>query len=132
MRLGALFSIIIAVVGLCAMVGAFLFSASPYVTVAEAKRSKGDNLHLAGDIIPGSLVSLPRDGIVRFNVKDANGATVQVVYSGPPPANMSDATKVVAIGGMKGSDFYSNKLLLKCPSKYENGKGEKNGAASRA
>jgi len=32
---------------------------------------------------------------------------------------MAQATEVVAIGSMKGSEFHSEKLLIKCPSKYE-------------
>lgn len=119
MKKGAVFSILIAVFGLAAMVAAFLFSASPYVTVAEAASSKGNNLHLAGSIVDGSMTTFPREGIVRFTLKDANGQSVPVVYRGPAPANMAEAKQVVAIGGMKGNEFHSEKLLLKCPSKYE-------------
>jgi len=38
------------------------------------------------------------------------------------PQNMGEATKVVAIGGMKDGKFVSDQLLVKCPSKYESEK----------
>jgi cytochrome c-type biogenesis protein CcmE len=44
---------------------------------------------------------------------------MQVIYTGPPPQDMSLATEIVAIGSMQGAEFHSNKLLVKCPSKYE-------------
>jgi cytochrome c-type biogenesis protein CcmE len=107
------------VVGFGAMVVAFLGNASPYVTVKEARAHSGDNLHLAGDIVPGTMkVSAPRN-TVTFVVRDADGDTLPVVYRGAQPANMGAATKVVAVGGHKSGVFEARKLLLKCPSKYE-------------
>jgi hypothetical protein len=55
MKAGTLVAGLVAVGGLGAVVAAFLGNASPYVTVAEAKTMRGDNLHLAGDIVPGTL-----------------------------------------------------------------------------
>jgi cytochrome c-type biogenesis protein CcmE len=107
------------VVGFGAMVAAFLGNASPYVTVQEAKQQSGDNLHLAGDIVPGTLkVSAPSQ-TVSFMVRDEKGDTLPVVYRGAQPSNMGAATKVVAVGGHKSGIFEARKLLLKCPSKYE-------------
>jgi len=119
MRPGAIVAVLLSVVGLTAVVFAFMSNASPYVTVREARVRKGDNMHLSGDIVPGTLRSDVRAGVVSFDVKDEEGQTAKVLYQGPPPANMGTATKVVAIGGMKDGVFHSEKLLLKCPSKYE-------------
>lgn len=122
MKAGTLVAGLVAVGGLGAVVAAFLGNASPYVTVAEAKTMRGDNLHLAGDIVPGSLDSSVPDRLVRFQLKDQAGQKMTVVYRGAPPANMGSATKVVAVGGSEGSEFRARKLLLKCPSKYESEK----------
>ena len=43
--------------GLGLVMFAFMANASPYVDAAAAMRSKGDNLHVAGKIVPGTLVS---------------------------------------------------------------------------
>lgn len=109
-------------IGAAALTGmffVFMNGASPYVTVAEAKVTAGDRLHLKGAIVDGSLDARPREGKVFFTLKDEKGDLCKVVYNGPPPSNMGEAKEVVAIGRMKGEHFESDKLQLKCPSKYE-------------
>lgn len=122
MKTGPLIAILIAALGLTAVVFAFLQNASPYVSVAEAKTTKGDNLHLAGAIIKESILVRSTVPEVRFEVRDDNGDRLPVVYAGHPPANLSSATRVVAVGGYADGAFKSHKLLLKCPSKYESEK----------
>lgn len=97
----------------------FLANASPYVSVKEAKESKRASVHLAGDIMKETLDFLPSQGFVRFVIKDEHSDTIPVIYRGAPPANMGDATQAVAIGSVQKGVFEANKLLLKCPSKYE-------------
>jgi|GEM_PF-4230299 len=66
----------------------FLTQASPYVNVEQAKSMKGNNLHLAGVIVPGTITTTVMDGsTTRFILKDDYGQTVPVVYKGPAPAN---------------------------------------------
>ncbi len=119
MKPGAIFAYVLSAVGLTAVVTAFLTNASPYVTVAQAATMSADNLHLAGDIVPGTVQVSPHSKRVTFTLKDAEGRTMPVLYRGAPPANMGSATKVVAVGGVKDGVFACEKLLLKCPSKYE-------------
>ncbi|MCW5941245.1 MAG: cytochrome c maturation protein CcmE [Fimbriimonadaceae bacterium] len=116
---GLVITIIVALVAVSAIVVAFLQNASPYVTVAQAKQIQGDNLHLAGDILKETLKSDMKKGVITFDIRDEKGEVCTVVYKGMPPANMGEATKVVAIGGMKDGRFHSEKMLVKCPSKYE-------------
>lgn len=106
---------------LTGMTFVFVSSSSPYVTVAQAKTASGDRLHLKGDLVKSTLRTLPRERQVHFVLRDDAGDTTQVVFHGPPPANMGEATEVVAIGSMKGDAFHANKMLLKCPSKYNAG-----------
>lgn len=108
---------LVIVTGLGLVSYAFLANSSPYVDVQQAKQSKADNLHVAGEIVPGTLAS--GAGSASFTLKDEKGQTIRVAYSGSPVANLATATKVVAVGGMKGDSFQSHKLLVKCPSKYE-------------
>lgn len=115
----AIFGTLAAGAGLTAMVLALMGSASPYVTVAQAKTHSQENLHLAGDIIKPSLMVRPREGTVRFDLRDDKGDIIPVVYKGNAPANMGEATRVVAVGKVENGTFQSHKLLLKCPSKYE-------------
>jgi len=130
MKPGLLLAIVGSTLGVTVMVTAFLTNASPYVDVAQARQEPGDNLHLAGDIVAGTLRPKPREGIVEFTLRDEKGAVMPVVYRGNPPGNMGTATKVVAIGGVNQDRFEANKLLLKCPSKYEAVPGTTSPAAS--
>ena len=115
-------AVITGVVATLAMVGvltAFIGNSSPYVTVQEAKQSRDDGLHLAGDLIKESVQTDPANGHITFKLRDKTGEVANVVYTGSTPGNLMEATKVVAIGGMHDNVFQAHQLLVKCPSKYE-------------
>lgn len=116
---GAILSGVAALVFIGLLMVAFVQAASPYVTVAEARKAPGDSLHLPGDLVKGTVTTDRTNGVVRFALTDANGERIQVVCDGSVPSNLSDATKIVAIGKLQGNQFVANKLLVKCPSKYE-------------
>lgn len=110
------------VIAICAMVGvtaAFMSSASPYVTVAEAKTAKGESLHLAGQIDAKTLTDDRIHGKLSFVLIDKNGDRIQVVHTGEPVNNLGDVKQVVAIGHVEKGVFVSEKMLVKCPTKYE-------------
>jgi len=119
MKPGPVLAIVIAVLGLSAVVFAFVTNASPYVTVSEARTLKGDNLHVAGELVLESVQTNPAKRLVTFDMKDDHGDILSVRYEGPPPNNLRSATRVVAVGKFEGGQLHSEKLLLKCPSKYE-------------
>ncbi len=119
MKKGPIITVVFTLVALSAVVIAFMSSASPFVTIAQAKTASGDQLHIAGDVTHGSVVADARAHILRFQLKDENGDFVNVVHTGEMPSNLAEVKKVVAIGEMKNGAFHTNKLLVKCPSKYE-------------
>lgn len=116
---GPLVSGVVAVICLVLLMVAFVKAASPYVTLVEARKTSGDSLHLAGDLIKGTISRDVRTGLLRFNLRDTDGATVRVVFDGAAPDNLPEATRVVAIGKLEGEQFRARDLLVKCPSKYE-------------
>jgi cytochrome c-type biogenesis protein CcmE len=118
---GAIVTAVICLLAISGVIFAFLANSSPYVTIAQAKASNADNLHVAGDIVKESVHQDLMNRTLVFDIKDQTGL-VTVVYKGTPPQNMGEANKVVAEGGMKDGHFYSEKLLVKCPSKYESEK----------
>lgn len=124
MKTGPMLAAAAATIGLAGVLTAFSLNASPYVTVAEAKATTRSNVHLAGDIVPDSLRVLHNEGKVQFTLRDEDGDLIPVVHHGNPPANMGEATKVVVVGEVDGGEFQSNKMILKCPSRYES-EGEK-------
>ncbi|MBX3120220.1 MAG: cytochrome c maturation protein CcmE [Fimbriimonadaceae bacterium] len=118
MNKGAIVSIILGTLAMGGMVFAFLSQASPYVTIAEARSTQGDSLHVPGDIVKETFQQNVKDQTATFDIIDEKGDRVTVI-SQEVPANMGSATKVVAIGKMSGEVFHARKLLVKCPTKYK-------------
>ncbi|MBC8064344.1 MAG: cytochrome c maturation protein CcmE [Chlorobia bacterium] len=119
LRFGPIFTVIIVALAIVGVSVAFIANASPYVSVSEARKSGATNVHLKGQLDKSSITNDFRDHSIRFRMKGEDGDSVQVVYTGVSPSDMTQATEIVAIGSMKGEEFHSNKLLIKCPSKYE-------------
>lgn len=119
MKTGAILTGVIAAVSLGGAIFAFSSSASPYVTVAQAKTSNGDRLHLAGDIDHTSVKKDVFKRELRFQLTDESGEKIQVIHKGEMPPNFAEADKVVVVGGVEGNEFKSHQMIVKCPSKYE-------------
>lgn len=118
-RFSQLFTVFIVAAAIVGVSVAFIANASPYVTVSEARKTRATNVHLKGALEKNSIQTDLVAKTIRFKIKDAAGELMTVVYSGPPPQDINQATEIVAIGSMRGSEFHSEKLLIKCPSKYE-------------
>ncbi|RYG25929.1 cytochrome c maturation protein CcmE [bacterium] len=119
---GPVVTAIIASLAMAGVVVAFTSNASPYVTISQAKTSGGDNLHLAGVMQKDTFQQDITTGRMTFDLKDSDGKTITVEHIGSRPASLMDADKVVAIGALKDGRFVSHDLLVKCPSKYDEGK----------
>ncbi len=119
---------ILLALGLTGISTAFLKTATPYGNFADARKRAPDEIYVAGNIDKSSINSNLRENKVTFKLTDDKGEKSEVVYTGPPPANMGEATRVVAIGTFKGDTFAASNLRLKCPSKYES---EKKGSSVR-
>lgn len=55
-----------------------------------------------------------------FYMKDEKGEVKKVIYSGTKPQDFERSEKLVLIGKMNNNTFYASKILMKCPSKYNN------------
>lgn len=53
-----------------------------------------------------------------FFMRDEAGLVKKVVYNGTKPQDFERSEKLVLIGKMNGDVFYASKILMKCPSKY--------------
>jgi len=100
----------------------FSSALNPYVSFAQAATAKG-TVQVVGYLDTGEI-TYDRDGNqLRFTLVDKWGTTAQIVYAGAKPNNMEHAESVVVAGSYKDGLFHATKLLVKCPSKYEEGKG---------
>lgn len=103
--------------------------ASTYVTFSKARSmaENGNNkkIHVVGQLkknIEGKIVGLKpgKDKLsVFFTMIDNEGKEQRVYYNEPMPQDLIRSEQVVVIGSYKDDLFIADKILLKCPSKYE-------------
>lgn len=103
--------------------------ASTYVGFNEAYEmatagNKRD-IHVVGELTKdasGNIVGIePGLDKVSFSfvLVDENGKKQRVEYHEPMPQDFTKSEKVVVIGRYEGEVFKASKILLKCPSKYQ-------------
>ena len=98
--------------------GQFVTNLTPYVTFKEAKADPNRVFQVMGPLDHSQEVKF--DGALSFTIKDPKtGETMPVRFKKSKPANFEQATQVTAIGSWRGEYFEARKLLVKCPSKYE-------------
>ncbi|MCY7353439.1 MAG: cytochrome c maturation protein CcmE [Cytophagaceae bacterium] len=115
--------------------------ASTYVDFGTAEKmaltGDGDKVHVVGALkkdAAGQIVGMMHNPAIdanrfEFTLVDDKGKEVQVVSNNPKPQDIDKSEKVVIIGQMQGDIFKCDKILLKCPSKYqEKGLDVKDGA----
>ncbi len=105
-------------------VTAFQKTLTPYVSFDEARHSRGVVQVMGGlDKLSGSYDQAR--GELSFVILDDSGARMPVVYRGIKPGNFQDAISIVAIGPYRAGRIEAEKLLVKCPSKYQGAEVEK-------
>lgn len=97
----------------------FSGSTSTYSNFKEAKQS-GGRVHIAGEWVnrENAVYDNGQD-IFTFYLKDTLGGVEKVIYHDPKPMNFETAEKVVIIGKYDDNGFDAEKIIMKCPSKYE-------------
>lgn len=94
---------------------------TPYVSYEQA-REGSRVVQVAGALEKGSSSYEDARDFLYFTLKDPKThESLRVRYKGLKPANFEDAISIVAIGQYDESskEFEANKLLVKCPSKYQ-------------
>jgi cytochrome c-type biogenesis protein CcmE len=79
-------------------------------------------VQVAGALEKGSSAYDLESDHLRYTLRDEQkGELLRVRYAGLKPANFEDAISIVAIGRWDGAteEFDADKLLVKCPSKYQ-------------
>jgi cytochrome c-type biogenesis protein CcmE len=99
-------------------VTAFDKSLTPYVSFADARRD-GGYVQVNGKLADQNITTDGNRGTVVFHLRDSKGEVMEVLYHGVKPANFEMATNIVALGSYRDGRFDSDKLLVKCPSKYQ-------------
>ncbi len=99
---------------------AFKNSISPYLTVTQVvERGEAINVQVNGTIVPNSTTYNPETNTRTFLLTDGK-TTIKVIYRGAVQ-NYQEGIPAVVVGDYKNGVFEAEKLLLKCPSKYQAG-----------
>jgi cytochrome c-type biogenesis protein CcmE len=100
---------------------AFKESMTPYVSYEKAR--EGTRIvQVAGALAKGSSSYQDSTESLLFTLKEPETKeSMRVRYKGIKPANFEEAISIVAIGRYdeKAREFEAEKLLVKCPSKYQ-------------
>lgn len=103
--------------------------ASSYVSFAQAYQmatvGNTTSIHVVGALKKdqqGGIIGLEKSSdnlSFSFILIDENNKEQKVYYNEPMPPDFTRSEKVVIIGGYRGDLFVADKILLKCPSKYQ-------------
>lgn len=103
--------------------------ASSYVDFAEARSMAAEGsdkkVHVVGMVAKrnGQMVMFydPKQdpNYFTFQLVDNKQQPCDVVYANPKPQDFERSEQVVVIGNMQGNTFVADKILMKCPSKYQ-------------
>lgn len=106
-----------------------LKNTSTYADFTEAMANPDKEYHVVGKL-DKSMPQLyePRlntDEFV-FSMLDNKGISRQVVLHKSKPQDFEKSEQIVLIGKMQGEQFHASDILMKCPSKYSEGKPQVN------
>jgi cytochrome c-type biogenesis protein CcmE len=107
---------------------AFQKTLTPYLSFEEATKSKGV-VQVMGALDKSSDRYDTSREELSFELLDPQGRRMPIMYRGIRPGNFKDAISIVAIGRYKAGRIEAEKLLVKCPSKYQGAEVEKAYAA---
>lgn len=123
---------IIAIILIASAIGIIISTAgdaSTYVSFDEAyaiaANGNTKSIHVVGELTKnqtGEVVGIfPSSDKLsfRFIMKDGNGKQQEVFYNEPIPPDFKRSEQVVVIGAYNGELFIADKILMKCPSKYQ-------------
>src|SRR5262245_166001 len=108
---------------------AFQKTLTPYLTFDEARKARGV-VQVMGGLDKTSDRYDTATQELSFELLDDKGHRMPVVYRGIRPGNFRDAISIVAIGRYHDGRIEAEKLLVKCPSKYQGAEVEKSYSAA--
>ena len=108
---------LVMVAALMVVFGVNLASNASSYTSFENARNSSKKVHIAGEWIRRTEV-VEEENMFQFYVQDSLNNVEFVTYYEPKPNNFEQADKVVLIGGYREEGFVADKIITKCPSKY--------------
>ncbi len=96
-----------------------LGDASTYVTFPSAEAQMGKKVTVIGELNTNKPIDYQaKKNQLSFFVVDSLKNEREVLYGGPKPQDFERSEKITLTGYAKDSVFIAEKILMKCPSKY--------------
>lgn len=118
--------IIVILIAAIAVIISVVYKSDTYSNFKEAKKNPAREVQIIGTLMKDQPVVFDTLTSARlsFTMKDEQGVTATVVYSGTKPQDFEKLEQVVVEGHWQDSIFNAGSLLLKCPSKYKDSQPE--------
>lgn len=113
-------------IGLVAVliVQGLLTTGAYFMTVGEVQAAApnlvGQRVRVNGAVVEASEDWNPQAMMLKFSIRNEEGAQLPIVFYGPRPDNFQRAASAIVEGELLADGtFQADTLLLKCPSRYE-------------
>ena len=119
---------IVGIIIIAVAIGVIVYSLgsnASYANFSEAISNPDTEYHVVGKlnkIIPVNYDPKINADECSFFMTDNNGLEKKVVLHKSVPQDFQKSEQIVVIGKIQGADFHANDILMKCPSKYNDGK----------
>ena len=103
-----------------AMILVIYTDSSTYSTFTQAKE-KNTELYVVGVLNKEKELEynpVENANLFTFYMYDNDSTECQVVFNGAKPQDIERSEQIVLTGKMEGDKFHASKILMKCPSKY--------------
>ncbi len=100
---------------------------STYASFKEAMDAPNQEFHVVGKLNKNKPLEYNPEqnaNLFGFYLIDRDGLEQKVLFNGSKPQDFEKSEQVVITGKMNGQTFNADKILMKCPSKYNNGSGD--------
>lgn len=121
---------IIGIIVIAVAIGAILSmvtDAATYANFTLAATSPDDQYQVVGQLNKEKEIEFDPQidaNQFAFYMLDQDGVEKKVVFKGAKPQDFERSEQVVITGSFQGEEFHADKILMKCPSKYNDGKAE--------
>lgn len=123
MKKSSIIGIVVIAIAIAVVISTYS-STSTYGSFNDAKSTKSE-LHIVGRLNKSKKLfyDATKDAnYFTFYMKDNKGEECKVIYNDTKPEDFEKSEQIVLTGKMKDGEFHASKILMKCPSKYQDGK----------
>ena len=116
--------LVVIAISIAAIMGTVADS-STYATFNVAIANEGDEYHVVGKYVKDKGIEYnPQQNANRcvFYLKDNENKELKVIYNGAKPQDFEMSEQIVVTGKAENGVFVADKILMKCPSKYNDQK----------